>query len=49
MNPVIFLFYAMADDNVKSRYVKLRKDQDGPVEEIVPGELNQPVQVPEVS
>ncbi|XP_031482922.1 cell number regulator 6-like [Nymphaea colorata] len=38
----------MADDNVKSRYVKLRKDQDGPAEEIVPGELNQPIQVPEL-
>ncbi|URD89706.1 hypothetical protein MUK42_27777 [Musa troglodytarum] len=29
---------------VRSRYVKLTKDQDAPLEEIRPGELNQPVQ-----
>ena len=37
----------MADGNV-SRYVKLSKDQ-APVEDITPGELNQPIQVPQVS
>ena len=31
-----------------SRYVKLTKDQDSPMEEIRPGELNQPVRVPQV-
>ncbi|MQM21432.1 hypothetical protein Taro_054473 [Colocasia esculenta] len=39
----------MADDTVSSRYVKLTKDHDAPVEEIRPGELNQPVQVPQLS
>lgn len=38
----------MAEDTVTSRYVKLTKDQDAPVEEIRPGELNQPVEVPQV-
>ncbi|KAF5197436.1 Cell number regulator [Thalictrum thalictroides] len=37
----------MADGNV-SRYVKLTKDQDGPMEEIKPGELNQPMEVPQL-
>ena len=36
----------MAD--AQSRYVKLRKDQ-APVEDITPGELNQPIDVPQVS
>lgn len=31
-----------------SRYVKLSKDHDTPLEEIRPGELNQPVHVPQV-
>ena len=30
-----------------SRYVKLKKDQ-APVEDITPGELNQPIEVPQV-
>lgn len=38
----------MAEGAVHSRYVKLTKDQ-GPVEEIKPGELNQPIDVPQVS
>ncbi|KAG6504081.1 hypothetical protein ZIOFF_036409 [Zingiber officinale] len=38
----------MSDDPVPSRYVKLNKDQDAPLEEIRPGELNQPVRVPQV-
>jgi hypothetical protein len=37
----------MAEGNV-SRYVKLTKEQTG-VEEIKPGELNQPIEVPRVS
>lgn len=39
----------MADGNThsQSRYVKLKKDQ-APLEEITPGELNQPIQVPQV-
>lgn len=36
----------MAD--AASRYVKLTKEQDAPTEEIRPGELNQPVEVPQV-
>ncbi|WVZ55058.1 hypothetical protein U9M48_005771 [Paspalum notatum var. saurae] len=31
-----------------SRYVKLTKDQDAPTEDIRPGELNQPVHVPQL-
>lgn len=38
----------MADGNAQSRYVKLQKDQ-APLEDIAPGELNQPIQVPQVS
>ncbi|CAL9125527.1 unnamed protein product [Musa acuminata var. zebrina] len=38
----------MSDVTVPSRYVKLTKDQDVPLEEIRPGELNQPVRVPQV-
>ena len=38
----------MAERAVHSRYVKLTKDQ-GPMEEIKPGELNQPIDVPQVS
>jgi hypothetical protein len=42
---------AMAEDATSShpsRYVKLTKDQDAPTEDIRPGELNQPVHVPQV-
>ncbi|KAL5718240.1 Cell number regulator 6 [Ranunculus cassubicifolius] len=35
-------------DNSNKRYVKLTKDQDAPMEEIKPGELNQPVEVPQL-
>ncbi|KAL6321810.1 hypothetical protein AAG906_035507 [Vitis piasezkii] len=38
----------MAEGAVHSRYVKLTKDQ-GPVEEIKPGELNQPIDVPQLN
>lgn len=37
----------MADGTGHSRYVKLTKDQV-PVEDIRPGELNQPIEVPQV-
>lgn len=37
----------MAEGGGHSRYVKLTKDQ-GPVEDIRPGELNQPIEVPQV-
>ncbi|KAJ4775168.1 Cell number regulator 6 [Rhynchospora pubera] len=37
----------MAESNASS-YVKLTKDQDAPTEEIRPGELNQPMRVPEL-
>ncbi|CAA7399737.1 unnamed protein product [Spirodela intermedia] len=39
----------MAEDTVTSRYVKLTKDHDAPAEEIRPGELNQPVEVPQLA
>lgn len=39
----------MADDNGMSRYVKLRKEGESPLEEIRPGELNQPVQIPQLA
>ncbi|XP_058104420.1 cell number regulator 6-like isoform X1 [Magnolia sinica] len=38
----------MAEETTTSRYVKLTKDHDAPMEEIRPGELNQPVQVPQL-
>lgn len=38
----------MADGTGHSRYVKLTKDQ-APVDDIKPGELNQPIEVPQVS
>ncbi|KAK1558744.1 hypothetical protein Q3G72_006130 [Acer saccharum] len=38
----------MADRNGHSQYVKLTKDQ-GPVDDITPGELNQPIQVPQLN
>ncbi|KAL7190809.1 hypothetical protein ACSBR2_022984 [Camellia fascicularis] len=37
----------MAEGGVQSRYVKLTKDQ-GPLEDIKPGELNQPIDVPQI-
>ncbi|KAL6007793.1 hypothetical protein ACLOJK_033295 [Asimina triloba] len=37
----------MAEESNTSRYVKLTKDHDAPMEEIRPGELNQPVHVPQ--
>lgn len=37
----------MGDGAAPSRYVKLTKDQ-APLEEIKPGELNQPIEVPQV-
>lgn len=37
----------MDDSNGPSHYVRLRKEKE-PLEEITPGELNQPVQVPQV-
>jgi len=36
------------EERKQSRYVKLTKDQT-PLEDITPGELNQPVQVPQVT
>lgn len=39
--------HQMADAEIQSRYVKLNKDQ-APVD-INPGELNQPIEVPQVS
>lgn len=38
---------SMAEGSAASRYVKLRKEQ-APVEDITPGELNQPIDVPQV-
>jgi hypothetical protein len=38
----------MAEEHHPSRYVKLNKDQHAPAEDIRPGELNQPVHVPQV-
>ena len=37
----------MAEGNAQSKYVKLTKDQ-APLEDITPGELNQPIEVPHV-
>lgn len=36
------------EERKQSRYVKLTKDQT-PLEDITPGELNQPIQVPQVT
>lgn len=36
------------EETSASRYVKLNKEHEQPVEEIRPGELNQPVHVPQV-
>lgn len=38
----------MSEESSASRYVKLDKAHEQPVEEIKPGELNQPVYVPQV-
>ncbi|XP_024016948.1 cell number regulator 6 [Morus notabilis] len=38
----------MADGTAHSRYVKLTKDQ-APLEDIKPGELNQPIEVPQLN
>lgn len=38
----------MADGNPQSRYVKLTREQEAPTEDINPGELNQPIQIPQV-
>lgn len=38
----------MAEETASSRYVKLNKIHDAPMEEIRPGELNQPIRVPQV-
>ena len=38
----------LAEEGHPSRYVKLTKDQDAPGEDIRPGELNQPVHVPQL-
>lgn len=39
---------SVLEDPSASRYVKLNKEHEQPVEEIRPGELNQPVHVPQV-
>ncbi|KAK9293114.1 hypothetical protein L1049_021100 [Liquidambar formosana] len=39
----------MAEGGIQSRYVKLTKDQAPLDEEIRPGELNQPIQVPQLA
>lgn len=39
----------MSDNGNPSRYVKLTKEQSAPTEDIRPGELNQPIDVPQVS
>ncbi|CAB4269602.1 unnamed protein product [Prunus armeniaca] len=39
----------MADGNPQSRYVKLTREQEAPTEDINPGELNQPIQIPQLS
>ncbi|XP_020596696.1 cell number regulator 6-like [Phalaenopsis equestris] len=38
----------MGENPAVSRYVKLTKEHDTPIEEIRPGELNQPVRVPQL-
>ncbi|KAM1439902.1 hypothetical protein ACFXTO_013712 [Malus domestica] len=38
----------MADGTAHSRYVKLTKDQ-APAEDIKPGELNRPIEVPQLN
>jgi len=39
---------SVPEETAASRYVKLDKEHEQAVEEIRPGELNQPVYVPEV-
>ncbi|VAI10975.1 unnamed protein product [Triticum turgidum subsp. durum] len=36
----------MAEESQAPRYVKLTRDQEAPAEDICPGELNQPINVP---
>ncbi|KAM1230289.1 hypothetical protein ACFX2I_040467 [Malus domestica] len=38
----------MAEGNPQSRYVKLTREQEAPSEDITPGELNQPIQIPQL-
>lgn len=38
----------MAEGGIQSKYVKLTKDQAPLEEDIKPGELNQPIHVPQV-
>ncbi|XXG77877.1 hypothetical protein AAC387_Pa08g1940 [Persea americana] len=38
----------MAEETATSHYVKLTKDHDEPMEEIRPGELNQPIHIPQL-
>lgn len=38
----------MAEGSAQSKYVKLNKEQEAPAEDITPGELNQPIQIPQV-
>ncbi|KAJ8511661.1 hypothetical protein OPV22_002095 [Ensete ventricosum] len=38
----------MAEETATSRYVRLNKIHDAPMEEIRPGELNQPIRVPQL-
>ncbi|KAL7215590.1 hypothetical protein ACSBR1_027692 [Camellia fascicularis] len=45
--PQRILLDRMAEGGVQSRYVKLTKDQ-GPLEDIKPGELNQSIDVPQI-
>lgn len=44
---VWFVFWDQMGDRTQSQYVKLKKDQV-PLEDITPGELNQPIEVPQV-
>lgn len=45
---LVFALDQMAEGTAQSsRYVKLKKDQ-APLEDITPGELNQPIAVPQV-
>lgn len=38
----------MSEGSAQSKYVKLNKEQEAPAEDITPGELNQPIQIPQV-
>ncbi|PRQ57433.1 putative PLAC8 motif-containing protein [Rosa chinensis] len=39
----------MADGSAQSRYVKLTREQEAPTEDITPGELNQPIEIPQLN